>query len=67
MAEYNAGRTRVKRWERDSGLGGGFGAEDLRATMDFPATKDYIRSIVERYRDFKKQEEFPRQSTPEAR
>jgi soluble lytic murein transglycosylase len=67
LAEYNAGRTRVKRWERDSGLGGGFGAEDLRATMDFPATKDYIRSIVDRYRDFKKQEEFPRQSTQAGR
>jgi len=58
LAEYNAGRTRVRRWERDSGLGGGFGAEDLSATMSFPATKAYIRSIVKRYREFELHGEF---------
>ncbi|MEI6278122.1 MAG: lytic transglycosylase domain-containing protein [Verrucomicrobiae bacterium] len=63
LAEYNAGRTQVNRWERGSGLGGGFGAEKLRATMDFPATKSYIRSIVERYRDFKKRGEFPSEAS----
>jgi soluble lytic murein transglycosylase len=59
LAEYNAGRTRVKRWERDSGLGGDFGAEELRAAMDFPATKAYIRAIIERYRDYERTGEFP--------
>lgn len=58
LAEYNAGRARVKRWEKDSGLGGGFGADELRATMDFPATKAYIRSIIERFRDFERTGEF---------
>ena len=59
LAEYNAGRTRVIRWEKTSGLGGGFGAEGLHSIMDFPATRAYIRSIVDRYLDFKKKGEFP--------
>lgn len=59
LAEYNAGRTRVIRWEKNSGLGGGFGADDLHSIMDFPATRAYIRSIVDRYLDFKKRGEFP--------
>jgi len=67
LAEYNAGRMRVKRWERDSGLGGGFGAEELRTTMDFPATKAYIRSIVERDRDFERRGEFAPHGTPSGR
>jgi soluble lytic murein transglycosylase len=59
LAEYNAGRTRVKRWEKASGLeGGGFGAEELRAAMDFPATKAYIQSILERTRQFQSDGEF---------
>ena len=59
LAEYNAGRTRVIRWEKTSGLGGGFGAEGLHSIMDFPATRAYIRSIVDRYLDFKMKGEFP--------
>ena len=58
LAEYNAGRTRVIRWEKNSGRGGGFGAEDLHDIMDFPATRSYIRSIVDRYLDFIKRGEF---------
>jgi len=58
LAEYNAGRTRVIRWEKNSGLGGGFGADDLHSIMDFPATRAYIHSIVDRYLDFKKRGEF---------
>lgn len=58
LAEYNAGRARVKRWEKDSGLGGGFGSEELRATMDFPTTKAYIHSIVARFGDFERTGEF---------
>ncbi|MFA7342969.1 MAG: lytic transglycosylase domain-containing protein [Terrimicrobiaceae bacterium] len=59
LAEYNAGRTHVVRWEKNSGLGGGFGAEALHGIMDFPSTRAYIRSIVDRYLDFKKRGEFP--------
>ncbi len=59
LAEYNAGRTRVKRWEKNSGLGGEFGADDLSSSMDFPATRAYVRSIIARYRDFQRNAEFP--------
>lgn len=59
LAEYNAGRTRVRRWERTSGLeGDGFGAEELRAAMDFPSTKAYIQAIQDRARSFQKSGEF---------
>lgn len=73
LAEYNAGRTRVKRWEKDSGRAvEEFGAEELRETMDFPATKAYIKSIQDRYNDFRKRGEFsfpglpPEKSSPPA-
>ncbi len=73
LAEYNAGRTRVKRWEKDSGrTAGRFGAEELREAMDFPATKAYIKSIQDRYLDFRKRGEFsspglsPEKSSPPA-
>lgn len=64
LAEYNAGRTRVRRWEKNSGLGGEFGAEDLSSTMDFPATRGYVRSIVARYHDFQRASEFPSATEP---
>ena len=54
LAEYNAGRTRVKRWVNDSGRGATAGADDLQTAMDFPATKSYIAAIAAR-RDFYKQ------------
>jgi soluble lytic murein transglycosylase len=59
LAEYNAGRTRVIRWEKSSGRSDSFGAEDLHSIMDFPTTRAYIRSIMNRYQDFKKRGEFP--------
>lgn len=59
LAEYNAGRTHVIRWEKSSGLSDSFGAEDLHTIMDFPTTRAYIRSIMNRYQDFKKHGEFP--------
>jgi len=49
LAEYNAGRTRVKRWVKDSGRGETSNVEDLHAAMDFPTTKSYIVAIVARY------------------
>lgn len=58
LAEYNAGRTRVKRWERDSSDAGEPTAEGLRAAMDFPATRQYISSILERYRAYLARGEF---------
>jgi soluble lytic murein transglycosylase len=59
LAEYNAGRTRVRRWMQDSGMGDTAGAVDLQAVMDFPATKSYITAIIARYDFYKRRGEFP--------
>jgi len=58
LAEYNAGRTHVRRWESQSAPGAEFGADDLEATMDFPTTKSYVSAIEKRYREFRKRGEF---------
>jgi soluble lytic murein transglycosylase len=58
LAEYNAGRTRVRRWVEDSGLGKTAGAGDLQAVMDFPTTKSYIAAITARYDFYKRRGEF---------
>lgn len=58
LAEYNAGRTRVHRWVKDSGRGAVAGAEDLQTAMDFPGTKSYIASIMDRYDFYKRRGEF---------
>lgn len=59
LAEYNAGRTRVKKWVKNSGRGETAGAEDLQTVMDFPMTKSYITSIVTRSDFYVKRGEFP--------
>jgi soluble lytic murein transglycosylase len=58
LAEYNAGRTRVKRWVVDSGRGETAGAVDLQTAMDFPGTKSYIAAIVARYEFYARRGEF---------
>lgn len=58
LAEYNAGRSRVQRWVRDSGRGPTAGAGDLQLAMDFPMTKSYVMGIVARYDIYKKRGEF---------
>jgi soluble lytic murein transglycosylase len=58
LAEYNAGRTRVRRWEKGAALDGEFTAANLKAVMDFPATKQYLLSIIDRYRDYLARGEF---------
>jgi len=58
LAEYNAGRSRVRRWVQDSGMGDTAGAGDLQAVMDFPTTKSYIASIIARYDFYKRRGEF---------
>lgn len=58
LAEYNAGRSRVKRWERDSMQEGLPTAEGLRQAMDFPTTRQYLHSIIERYRAYLLRGEF---------
>lgn len=66
LAEYNAGRTRVKRWERDSNEVGEPTAEGLREAMDFPTTRQYISSIIERHRAYLDRGEFGENSTSPA-
>ena len=54
LAEYNAGRSRVRRWV-DAGANS---AKDLEAVIDFPSTKEYIASIMRRYRLYLERGEF---------
>ena len=53
LAEYNAGASRAQRWA------GGDGAQSISATafqknIDFPGTKKYVESVIERYRFYKR-------------
>jgi soluble lytic murein transglycosylase len=66
LAEYNAGRSRVRRWVQDSGMGETAGAGDLQAAMDFPMTKSYIATIIARYDFYKRRGEFTDESQPKA-
>ena len=66
LSEYNAGRTRVKRWEKSSGDIAEFSAEDLRSTMDFPLTKQYVASIIGRYQHYLKRGEFSKKPSASA-
>lgn len=58
LAEYNAGRTRVHRWIKDSGRGETAAADDLKAAMDFPGTKSYVAGVLARYEFYRKRGEF---------
>jgi soluble lytic murein transglycosylase len=60
LAEYNAGRTRVRRWVADSGQGPEAGADDLRTAMDFPLTKAYVAAIAARSAFYERRGEFAR-------
>jgi peptidoglycan lytic transglycosylase len=52
LAEYNAGASRAQRW-----AGGNASAamptRDFLRNIDFPATRKYVESIIERYRFYK--------------
>jgi soluble lytic murein transglycosylase len=53
LAEYNAGASRVERWSRGSSV------TDIPATqfmqnIDFPATRKYVDSIIERYQFYQR-------------
>lgn len=67
LAEYNAGRTRVRRWVQDSGMGETAGAGDLQAVMDFPTTKSYINAITARYDFYKRRGDFTGHALTETR
>jgi soluble lytic murein transglycosylase len=64
LAEYNAGRTRVRRWVQDSGMGETASAGDLQAVMDFPSTKNYIAAIIARFDFYRRRGEFAEARRP---
>ena len=54
LAEYNAGASRAQRW-----AGGGDGkkkiaAREFQRNIDFPGTRKYVESILERYRFYQR-------------
>src|SRR4051812_29415073 len=53
LAEYNAGASRAQRWAGGNNDAGMSGEEFLR-NIDFPGTRKYVESIIERYRFYKK-------------
>lgn len=55
LGEYNAGRSRVKRW---SG-GAMISAEELDTAMDIPSTRAYIAAVRKRYEYYKRHESGP--------
>jgi soluble lytic murein transglycosylase len=52
LAEYNAGASRAQRWAGGEGARPIAGHEFQR-NIDFPGTKQYVASILERYRFYK--------------
>lgn len=50
LAEYNAGASRVQRWVGN----GGVSATEFLTKIDFPATRKYVQSILDRYAFYKK-------------
>jgi soluble lytic murein transglycosylase len=50
LAEYNAGASRAQRWVG----AGGISASEFLAQVDFPTTRKYVQSILDRYAFYKK-------------
>ena len=50
LAEYNAGASRVQRWVGT----GGITTSQFLGNIDFPATRKYVQSILDRYAFYKK-------------
>jgi soluble lytic murein transglycosylase len=50
LAEYNAGASRAQRWVGANGIT----ANQFLDNIDFPATRRYVQSILERYAFYKK-------------
>ncbi len=52
LAEYNAGRSRLLQWvaAADEKAGRAATGAEVLEVMDFPTTKAYIQSVLERYR-----------------
>jgi soluble lytic murein transglycosylase len=50
LAEYNAGASRAQRWVGANGMT----TEQFLNTIDFPATRQYVKSILDRYAFYKR-------------
>ncbi|HEY1770064.1 MAG TPA: lytic transglycosylase domain-containing protein [Chthoniobacterales bacterium] len=48
LAEYNAGASRAQRWAGGEGAPA-ISPRDFERNIDFPGTRKYVRSIIERY------------------
>src|SRR5476649_1327630 len=53
LAEYNAGASRAQRWAGGDGTGP-ISASAFQRNIDFPGTKKYVESIIERYRFYQR-------------
>jgi soluble lytic murein transglycosylase len=49
LAEYNAGASRAQRWAGENGVTD-ISERDFIGKIDFPATRRYVESIIDRYR-----------------
>lgn len=50
LAEYNAGASRAQRWVGADGIT----TSEFLGNIDFPATRNYVRSILDRYAFYKR-------------
>lgn len=53
LAEYNAGASRAQRWAAGDGKRR-VSAHEFQRNIDFPGTKKYVESIIERYRFYQR-------------
>src|SRR5215471_4026702 len=53
LAEYNAGASRAQRWSRVNGLAE-IPERQFLQKIDFPATRRYVESIIDRYNFYKR-------------
>ncbi len=54
LAEYNAGASRAQRWAGGSGTTTPMPARDFVRNIDFPGTRKYVDSVIERYQFYKR-------------
>jgi soluble lytic murein transglycosylase len=54
LAEYNAGASRAQRWAGGNGTGTPMPARDFVRNIDFPGTRKYIESVMERFEFYKR-------------
>lgn len=53
LAEYNAGASRAQRWAGGD-ANASISTRDFLRNIDFPATRKYVESIIDRYRFYKR-------------